>query len=369
MIKIPEKLDKFEVYVPGKPIEEAKRELGFERIIKLASNENPFGVSPMAIEAIKNELKNVNLYPDSSSYYLTKKLSGIFSIPHENILVGPGSAVIAKWIASALIEEGDEALTADKTFLIYKIAMQETPGNLIKVPLRNYSYDLEGMLNKITEKTRIIFMANPNNPTGTLIKREEFEEFMERVPDSILVVYDEAYREYVEDRQHPKGEEYLLKYKNLVVLRTFSKAYGLAGMRVGYALFGDVKIKEAVWKVVPPFPVTYLAQLAAIAALDDHEFVRMSYEKNLEGKKYLYSQFKRLGLKYLESNTNFIFALPESDARNIVRKLFNKGIIIRHTRAFGAPEGFRVTVGTMEENREFIKELEEILEEISSNSD
>ncbi len=368
MIKIPERLNKYEVYVPGKPLEEAKRELGLDRIVKLASNENPFGPSPRAIEVMRQALNSVHIYPDTGSYYLTRKLSEIYRIPEDNILVGPGSAIITKWLTFALVEDGEEGITADKTFLIYKIAMQETRGNLIEVPVKDYSYDLDAIADRVTERTKIIFIANPNNPTGTLIRRREFEAFMARVPDHVLVVYDEAYREYVDDEEHPCGEDYLQRYSNLVVLRTFSKAYGLAGMRIGYALFADPRVKEAVWKVVPPFPVTYLAQKAALAALDDVDFVKMSFDRNREGKKYLYSEFERLGVRYLKSQTNFIFVIPDHDARDIVRRLFQKGIIVRHTRAFGAPEAFRVSVGTLEENREFIKALEEVLEEISGNS-
>lgn len=368
MIKIPERINNYEVYVPGKPLEEAKRELGLERIIKLASNENPLGPSPKAIEVIRRAIDSVHIYPDTGSYYLTQKLSEIYRIPEDNILVGPGTAIITKWLTFALVEDGEEGITADKTFLIYRIAMQETRGKFIEVPVKNYFYDLEAMAEKISERTKIVYIANPNNPTGTLVKRREFEAFMDKVPDHVLVVYDEAYREYVDDEEHPCGEDYLQKYPNLVVLRTFSKAYGLAGMRIGYALFADPRVKEAVWKVVPPFPVTYLAQKAALAALDDVEFVKMSFDMNRQGKEYLYSEFERLGIKYLKSQTNFIFVIPEYDARDIVRRLFKKGVIVRHTRAFGAPEAFRVSVGTIEENREFIKALEEVLEEISGNS-
>lgn len=368
MVKIPEKLEKYEVYVPGKPLEEAKRELGIEKIIKLASNENPFGVSPKAVEVIRKEAENVYLYPDTGSYYLTKKLSSLYGIPEENILVGPGSAVIIKWITFALIDDGEEGVTAEKTFLIYRIAMQETRGKFVTVPMKDYGYDLASILDKLSEKTKIIFIANPNNPTGTLIKRREFDNFMKRVPDHVLVLYDEAYREYIDDPEHPRGEDYLKDYPNFVLLRTFSKAYGLAGMRIGYAIFADAKIKEAVWKVVPPFPVTFLAQKAAIAALGDSEFVEMSFRENLKGKEYLYRELDRLGLKFVRSQANFIFVIPPTDAREIVRRLFKKGVIVRHTRAFGAPEGFRVTVGSMEQNKDFIKALEDVLEEISRDS-
>ncbi len=361
MIKIPEKLRSYEVYIPGKPLEEAQRELGIERIVKLASNENPIGTSPRAKEAVKKWMDRVYLYPDSGSYYLSTKLASIFNLPPENIIVGPGSAVIAKWIARALIEEGDEAITSEKTFLIYKIAMQETPGTLIRVPAVDYAYDLEGMLKKVGPRTKLVFIANPNNPTGTHFKEGEFRDFLRKLPSHVLVVYDEAYREYVEEPEHPRGEELLREFPNMVVLRTFSKVYGLAGMRVGYALFGEKQVREAVWKVVPPFPVTLLAQKAAEAALDDEDFVKRSVEVNWRGKEYLYRELERLNLKYLPTQGNFIFILPPMDAKEIVRKLFKKGIIVRHTKAFEAPEGFRVTVGTEEQNREFIKALEEVL--------
>ncbi len=368
MIKIPQKLRHYEVYVPGKPLEEAQRELGIEKIIKLASNENPIGASPLALKAIRKWMERVYLYPDSASYYLSSKLSSLFRIPPEQILVGPGSAVIAKWIAAALVDEGDEAITSDKTFLIYKIAMQQTPGKLIRVPAKDYGYDLEGILAKITPRTKLIFIANPNNPTGTHLKDGEFREFLRKVPEHVLVVYDEAYREYVDTEDHPKGEELLREIPNLVVLRTFSKIYGLAGMRVGYALFGEREVREAVWKVVPPFPVTLLAQKAAEAALDDEEFVRKSVEVNKRGKEFLYRELERLGLKFMPTQGNFIFIIPPADAREVVNQLFKRGIIVRHTKAFDAPEGFRVTVGTEEQNREFIRNLEEILGAKSSNS-
>ncbi len=361
MIKIPKRLQSYEVYIPGKPLEEAQRELGVERVTKLASNENPIGTSPLALQAIRKWMDRVRLYPDSGSYYLSQKLSARLGVDAENILVGPGSAVIAKWIARALLEEDDRVITSDKTFLIYKIAVQEIPAELLKVPARDYGYDLEGILSKVDSRTRIIFIANPNNPTGTHIEEGEFRAFMERVPDDVLVVYDEAYREYVESPAHPKGEKLLRDFPNLVVLRTFSKIYGLAGMRVGYALFGQREVKEAVWKVVPPFPVSLLAQKAAEAALDDLEFVKRSHEVNLKGKEYLYRELERLGLRYIPTQANFVFVIPPGDAREVVRGLFQRGIIVRHTRAFDAPEGFRVTVGTEEENKAFVKTLEEVL--------
>ncbi len=361
MIKIPKRLEKYEVYVPGKPLEEAQRELGVERVVKLASNENPIGTSPRALEAIRRWMDRVRLYPDSGSYYLSRKISSFLGVSPKQVLVGPGSAVIAKWIARALLEEGDRVITSDKTFLIYKIAVQETPAELIKVPAKDYRYDLEGILSRVDSRTRIIFIANPNNPTGTHIEEKEFHKFMENIPEDVLVVYDEAYREYVESPHHPRGEELLKEFSNLVVLRTFSKIYGMAGMRVGYALFGERAVKDAVWKVVPPFPVGLLGQKAAEAALDDEDFVKRSFENNLAGKEYLYGELRRLGLKYIPTQTNFIFILPLGDAREVVRALFKRGIIVRHTRAFDAPEGFRVTIGTPEENRIFIENLEDVL--------
>ncbi len=362
---IPEKVRNYKVYVPGKPIEELQREKGLDKIVKMASNENPNGPSPLAVEAMRKALEKSNYYPDSSSYYLRKKLSNMLGFPEDNFLVGPGTALIIKWLAKALLEEGDNAITSEKTFLMYTVAVEQSEGILKKIPMReDLSYNLEEILSAIDEQTKLIFIANPNNPTGTMIRKKEMDEFIEKVPKDVIVVLDEAYREYVDREDYPEAVDYIKQgKKNVVALRTFSKIYGLAGLRIGYAITIHEEIIDAYYRVAPPFPVTSLAQVAAIAALDDKEFLRKSFEINQEGKKFLYREFDRLGIKYVKTQTNFIYFIPPLPPQELKTRLEDKGIIIRYLKAFEAPEALRVTIGRPEENEYFIKCLEEILKE------
>lgn len=362
---IPEKVRNYKVYVPGKPIEELQREKGLDRIIKMASNENPNGPSPLAVEAMKKALNKSNFYPDSSSYYLRKKLAQILGFSEDNILVGPGTALIIKWLAKALLEEGDNAITSEKTFLMYTVAVEQSDGTLKKIPMReDLSYNLKEILSVIDDRTKLIFIANPNNPTGTMIGKKEMDEFIERVPNNVIVILDEAYREYVDRKDYPEAVDYIREgKKNVIALRTFSKIYGLAGVRIGYAVTTHEEIIDAYYRVAPPFPVASLAQVAAIAALDDHEFLRKSFEINQEGKEFLYKEFDRLGIKYVKTQTNFIYFIPPLPPKELKMRLEDKGVIIRYLKAFEAPEALRVTIGKPEENQYFIKCLEEILKE------
>ncbi len=362
---IPEKVRNYKVYIPGKPIEELQREKGLEKVVKLASNENPNGPSPLAVKAAQEALAKAHLYPDSSSYYLRKKLAQLHGLPEESFLVGPGTALIIKWLAKALLDQGETAITSEKSFLMYYVAVEQSDGELIRVPMKEgYICNLEGMLKAIDSRTKIIFIANPNNPTGTMVGKKEMDEFIEKVPDDVIVVLDEAYREYVERDDYPEAVDYIKAgKKNVISLRTFSKIYGLAGLRVGYAITTHEEIIDAFYRVAPPFPVASPAQAAAMAALDDQEFVSRSYKINLEGKYYLYKQFRRLGIKFVESQTNFIFFIPPIPAKLLRDLLEDRGVIVRHLGAFEAPEALRVTVGRPEENEIFVKYLEEILKE------
>lgn len=344
-------------YVPGKPIESVMKEFGIKNVIKLASNENPLGFSEKVKEILMKSLDNLALYPDGNATNLKEALSEKLDIDVDNILPSSGADEMIDLIAKTVISPGDEAITADITFPRYISTTKMMGGTPIVVPLKNFTFDLNGILNNITNRTKLIWICNPNNPTGTIVTEKELMDFFEKVPENILIVYDEAYREYVTRDDYPKNSiEFVKKYSNILVMRTFSKAYGLAGLRVAYAI-GSKKIIENINKVRGPFNVNSLAQIAAIAALKDDEFLERIYNLNLEGKNYLYDQFKNMNLEFPPSEANHIYVNVGKDAQEVFVELQKRGVIIR-------PMGgtwIRVSVGTMEENRTFIEKLKEVL--------
>lgn len=354
---------KLKPYTPGKPIEEVKRELGLEDIIKLASNENPLGPAPRAIEAISNMLSELHLYPDANCFNLKKALSGFYDIPITDILIGNGSDELLKLIAETFLSSGDQIIVGKPTFSEYEFAALIMGAECIEVPLKDFTHDLPAMLAAITPKTKIIVICNPNNPTGTIVNRTQIKEFMDKVPDDILVIFDEAYYEYVENPDYNTGLEYLAQGRNVIVLRTFSKIYGLAALRVGYGLT-STEIAQAVERVMEPFNVNTPAQIGALAALQDKEHVQKSRELNSQGKQYLYNEFKRLGLTYVPTEANFIFMDTGADCREIFNRLLKLGVIVRTGDIFGYPTFIRVTVGTEEENQRFIASLEKVLKDL-----
>ncbi len=344
-------------YIPGKPIEEVKREYGIKDIIKLASNENPLGPSKLALEGIKKKLKDLNLYPESSVYYLRSALSEHLKVKEDMLMFGNGSNELEQLIAEIFVEPGDEVMFSSLSFVVYSIVTDIVGGIPIQIPHKNFRHDIERFIEKLSGKTKLVFLCNPNNPTGTIITKEEFEKFMQNVSEKTIVVLDEAYFEYVYDKNYPDGITYLSKYKNLIVLRTFSKIYGLAGLRIGYGI-ADSEIVNFIDRVRPPFNVNSLAQVAALYALKDNTHIKKTIKINNTGKKFLEKEFEKLKIEYVKSHTNFIFVKFKYGSKYVFEELLKKGIIIRPFFDNYA----RITIGKMDENKRLIKELKKILE-------
>lgn len=348
------------VYQPGKPIEEVKRELGLDEVIKLASNENPYGYSELAKRAIMAELEFTHIYPDGASQQLVQALADHYDVQSDQLIIGSGSDEIIAMLARAYLVPGDETIMAVPSFPQYKHNAQIEGAVCIEVPLVDGTHDLQAMAERISEKTKIIWVCNPNNPSGTIVTKDEVASFMKQVPEHVLVVLDEAYSEYIDDEQYPDGIELFRQYPNMIVLRTFSKAYGLAALRVGYGI-GHADIIRTVNQVRGPFNTTRVAQAAAIAALQDQAFIDECRRKNREGIDYLTEQFKRLGLHSYPAYGNFILVDCQRDAKDVFERLLRKGIIVRGGHALGFPTSIRVTVGDQEQNEKFITALEEVL--------
>ncbi len=348
-------------YTPGKPVEEVKRELGLEDIIKLASNENPLGPSPRALDALRKSLDTIHFYPDSNNFYLKQKLISFLGIEDNQLLVGNGSDELLKLLVETFINRGDEVIFASPSFSEYEFTATIMGAKCIAVPLIDFKHDLPAMADAITDKTKIIYLCNPNNPTGTAVSKAETDEFMTRVPEDVIVLFDEAYFEYVENPDFPNGLEYLKQGRNVIVSRTFSKIYGLAGLRIGY-MVTTPDIVAAVERVTEPFNVNLLAQIAALAAIDDIDHVEASKKMNSAGKTYLYAEFEKMGLKYVPTEANFIFVDTGKDCQEVFKKLMSKGVIVRTGDIFGYPTYIRVTIGNPGENKRFITTLQEILE-------
>jgi len=349
VIKPPAYILGIQPYVPGKPIEELERELGISDSIKLASNENPAGPSPKAIEALRGSCSDINRYPDGAGYYLKKVLAEKLSVNEDELILGNGSNELLDIAVKTYMQDGDEAVMAVPSFVVYAMAVQGVGGRPIQVPLKNHVHDLEAMAGAITSRTKLVFIANPNNPTGTINRRDEFERMMEKMPDSILVVLDEAYYEYVSAPDYADSMKYLRTEKNVLILRTFSKIYGLAGLRIGYGI-AKKEILDDMNRTREPFNTNALAQKAALAALNDQEHVSHSRNVNESGKKYLYNELDGLGVTYVPTEANFIY-LPVENAMAVYEHLMKTGVIIRPM----GPHAIRVTIGLPEENKRFIE--------------
>jgi histidinol-phosphate aminotransferase len=347
-------------YVPGKSIEEVQKEFGAKRWIKLASNENLLGPSPKAVAAIRKELPNIYLYPEGPCTILRRALAKKFAIPEGMVVISNGADNLILMIANAFVNEGEEAVMADPTFSIYTNVTQVMGGKPIKVKLKGFTHDLESMLKKVNRKTKLVFICNPNNPTGTTVSLKTFNYFLSKIPKHVIVVLDEAYGDFVEEAFCPNGLDYIKEEKQVIVLRTFSKVYGLAGLRIGYAL-GREDLADCLYQVRDPFPVHRLAQVAAVAALDDEDHAIRSIQSVYEGRKYLYKELDRVGLFYVPSQANFIFIDFKKDSEEVFRALLREGIIIRPGKVWGFPTFARVTIGRMEDNQRFIKALKKIL--------
>jgi len=351
------------VYQPGKPIEEVKRELGLTEVIKLASNENPFGCSEAAKQAIMNELANTSLYPDGAAVALTEALAGHLGVGKDQIIFGAGSDEVILMIARAFLVPGDETIMADETFPQYRHNVEIEGAKIIEVPLKDGRHDLPAMLEKVTDKTKIVWICNPNNPTGTIVTKDELDAFMAKVPAHVLVVLDEAYCEYIDDPAYPNGIEYVKRHPNVISLRTFSKIYGLASLRIGYGI-GRPEIIRYINQVREPFNTTRYAQAAAKAALEDTAFIAECKRRNAEGLAYLKAEFDRLGLRYFEPYGNFVMFDTGIPSQKVFDALLRKGIISR-ARWTHYPTHIRITVGSAEQNRKFIEALEQVLQELA----
>lgn len=348
-------------YIPGKPIEEVRRELGLKgAILKLASNENPLGPSKLAIRAMRKYLKEVYLYPDDGCYLLGKRLSLHLGVNEDQLIFGNGSVEIIDFIIKSFVSPGDQVVMADQAFIMYRIAAKVADARIVSVPMKNYTHDLEAMAQAVTPQTKVAFIANPNNPSGTMISQEQAKSFLKKVPESCLVVFDEAYYEYITRQDFPDSIRMLADHPNLIVLRTFSKIYGLAGLRVGYGI-GHADLIAAIRKVRLPFNVGLLAQIACQAALDDVKHVETSRQMNDQGREYLYREFEKMGLFYVPSEGNFIFIDPGLDSDRMFLEMQRMGVIVRPIKNYGYPTALRVTVGTPRQNKKMVRSLKKAI--------
>ncbi|MCL1905434.1 MAG: histidinol-phosphate transaminase [Clostridiales bacterium] len=351
---------KLSPYVAGKPMEEVEAEYGVKVVAKLASNENPLGVSPKAVAAMEKELKNCSRYPEGSSPRVRGKLAERLGVAEGQIFLATGGDHILTLLGNAFVSQGDEVIAGAPSFYTYTLSTLVMGGVLIKVPLKDHVYDLDAILSAITPKTKLIFFCNPNNPSGTIVDKAKVAEFMSKVPDHCVVVFDEAYFEFISDPAYGDGiEDYVKKGANVVVLRTFSKLYGLAGLRIGYAVAAE-HLAQVLGRVMPPFPVNRLAQVAAEAAMDDTDFVAAVIKNNNEGRAYLNAEFDKLGMSYAPSYGNFIFADIGMPAPAAYEGLLKRGVVIRPGHQWGCETYLRVSIGSPAENEAFIAALKAV---------
>ena len=360
--QVPEYIRSLIPYEPGKPIEEVEREYGIANSVKLASNENPLGPSPKAIAALRAKLDQLNLYPDGDCYYLKQALAQKLGVAPETLIFGNGSNEIIELAARTFLRPGDEAVMAQQAFVVYELIVQAVGARSRAVPLRNFTHDLDAIAAAATERTRMIFLANPNNPTGTIFRRAQWEAFLGKVSPDALLIVDEAYFEYVQDAEYPNSLAYHSDDRPIVTLRTFSKLYGLAGLRIGYGI-GSRELISLMQRVRQPFNVNAAAQWAAIAALADTDHVRRSLAVNRAGLEFLQKEFIRLGLDFVPSHANFIL-VRVGKGHEVFQQLLRQGVIVRPTVGYRFPEYVRVTVGTAEENQKFIQALEKVIKTV-----
>ncbi|MDF1656272.1 MAG: histidinol-phosphate transaminase [Verrucomicrobiales bacterium] len=352
-------LDSLVAYDPGKPIEETARELGLkpEDIIKVASNENPLGPSPKAIEAMKEAAEGVHIYPDGGGYKLRNAIAEKFGIGRENIILGNGSNEIIELIGHGFLNPGDNVIAAEHAFVVYKLMATLFGAETIEVPDPGFVHDLDAMAAAITPRTRKVFIANPNNPTGTMVGQEEIDRFMEKVPEHVMVIFDEAYHEFLHDA--PDTLKYVREGRNVVIMRTFSKIQGLAGLRIGYGITTP-EIATVLQKCRQPFNTNMIAQAGAIAGLADEEHQQRTRDLNDEGLPFLHSAFDEMGLEYVPSVANFVL-VRVGDGDAVFKAMLQKGVIIRTMSGYKLPEWVRISIGTMDQNHRCIETLKEVL--------
>ena len=367
MVSFNSRVNKISPYIPGKPEEELKRELGLDHIVKLASNESPMGVSPLVKEAILHEIERVPLYPDDTYLTLKKKLALRHGVTPQEIVWGNGSVELIKNIVSSSYEPGDRFLISRQSFMMYHQAVQEYAGEeaVRWVETKDYAFDMEEFIRIVREEKRIkaVFIANPNNPTGSFIPEETLLRFLENCPPETLVVMDEAYALFADAEGFASALKWRDRFPNLIVLETFSKAFGLAGLRVGYGI-AHPEVASSIMKVRLPFHISRLSVAAALAALDDEEFLQKTLENNRRGKAFLLREIEATGFRVIPSQANFLLFLPPRDPIALVKAMERRGVIVRSLVAFGVPEGIRVTVGTEEQNNIFLKAFKEAVKEV-----
>jgi histidinol-phosphate aminotransferase len=353
---VPEHIRALSAYVPGKPVRQAERESGI-RCIKMASNENPFGPSPLAVAAIRQAAEGVNFYPDNDANELRRLLAERNSVQAEQILITDGSTALIDIVARTLLAPGLNAVTSERSFIVYPIVTRAAGGRLIEVPMRDDCFDLEGILAAVTSETRVIYIANPNNPTGTMFYADALEKFVNSVPERVMVVLDEAYSDYAEfyarrnQRIYSRSVEYVREGRqNIIVLRTFSKAHGLAGLRIGYGI-SDPQMLRYFAQVRTAFSVSVVAEAGAVAALRDDAHIRLSVERNAEGVDYLAPQLREMGFRVVPTCANFIYLEAPEDAPKLAQRIQNEGCIVRSLAPWGIPNGLRISVGTPDQNR------------------
>jgi histidinol-phosphate aminotransferase len=356
MIRAPEYVSGIKPYVPGKPMEELERELGITGSVKLASNENPVGPSGKALKAIEGSLRGLNRYPDGGGYYLKQALSERLGVAPEELILGNGSNELIEIAVRTFMRPGEEAVMARPSFVVYSMAVRAHGCRAVEVPLRDFRHDLDAMAAQVTGKTRVLFIANPNNPTGTINTAPELDRLMEGLPEGVLVVADEAYYEYVTAPDYADSMRHLREGRDILVLRTFSKIYGLAGLRIGYGM-ARREVVEEMNKVRAPFNTNSLAQAAALSALADEEHLRRSREVNEEGKEYLYRELFSMGLRFVPTEANFIYVTLEGDSNELYEALLRRGVIVRPM----GPDAIRVTVGLPGENGRFVESLKAVM--------
>ena len=348
-----------QAYQPGKPVSEAQRELGIEQFIKLASNENPLGPSPVVAKAIADAIPEIHRYPDANGFYLKRKLAEHHGVAEECITLGAGSNEILELVASAFLDHESSAVYSEYAFLVYALAVARSGATAIVTPAVNFAHDALAIADAVTADTKVIYLANPNNPTGTYINHQSFIALLNKVPASVLVVLDEAYAEYVECGDYPDGVSLLADYPNLLVTRTFSKAYGLGGMRVGYSM-STPEVADLLNRVRPPFNVSALSLVAAEAALQDDDYLQRSVATNRAGMDQLIQGFSKIGVDAIDSIANFI-TVKVGDAAAVNASLLQQGVIVRPVANYVMPDHLRITIGLEQENARLLEVLGSIV--------
>lgn len=353
-------------YVPGKPIEEVERELGIKDVIKMAANENPLGPSPKSVSAIQDLAAKAQIYPDGNCYYLKDALCEHWEVSPNQLMVGNGSDELLKLIAETFLLPGDEVVMGQPSFSEYTFAAKLMDAECIYVPLKDFTHDLSAMAEKITDKTKLLFVCNPNNPTGTVVTKQEIDDLMEKVPDNVMVIFDEAYYEYVQNQDYPETLDYVKQGReNVIILRTFSKVYGLAGLRIGYGI-AQPEVISWIKRTMEPFNVNNFAQAAALAGIKDQDHVEESVQLNEAGKKQIYRGLEERGLSYVPTEANFIYIRVGVSSKELFPAMLQRGVIVRSGDIFGNEDYIRLTIGTEEQNKRFFDALDDSLAELKN---